>query len=153
DFHARLKANSEALGRAQEIKDLAGDSLTNQLVQETVVQSILIDADNYAQAPRKIRAYDANAAALRRIRALSDSPRLVALIDDLTRLDEEERRAADSEVLETLAAGDRPKAQWLYANRYKPLMARSEELIRELVAAADERAARATEEIAADNER
>jgi two-component system, sensor histidine kinase and response regulator len=153
DVKGGLEANTRELGRAREVKELAAEAHAHLLTQEVVMQAVLIDPEDYAEADRKIAAYDANLATLRRLQATSDSPELRAAVGRLIGLVENEFVAGDMEILETIGRGDQAAARHLFTTRYKPLMATAADHVRIVGQLAEAAADAAEDRMTAENER
>jgi methyl-accepting chemotaxis protein len=151
NFKERIEVNTRQLILDREIAHLTHEALTNLLIQETVVQQLLLNPDNFADAPRKIEAYDANVLVLQRLYELSQSSRMRSVIDRLIALEGAEFREADTQILESIG-NDRKTAETIYATRYRPMLMEFHELARELGQLAD-REAEATAQLIESNNR
>jgi methyl-accepting chemotaxis protein len=141
------------MARARSVQSLADRSLALILTQEAVTNSILMDPDNIVEAPRKIEAYDALQATLKQMRSLSTNPKLLDLIEQMTKLEVVELRPLDTQILENMAGGDLAAAKKVYSEHYRPLQERYATLVHQLgdLAAAD--ASAAQESAVAKNDR
>ena len=128
----RIGAEFAALGRARDLQDLANRSLSLILVQEAVTQSILADAENIVEAPRKIEAYDDLAAVLKTMQASANDPEINRVVDEMNELERQSLRPLDTQILEKTAEGTGEGARKLFREQYRPALERYTALVRRL---------------------
>jgi methyl-accepting chemotaxis protein len=141
------------LVEAQQVKELAGASLTLLLTEETVTKSVLISLDNMIEVPRKVQAYDDNIAALAKMKSLSKSAEVLSLVQQLEDLTDKELRPVDTIVLETLGEGKLEEAKQVYFSKYEPVRAKYEALTRKLGEVADQAVKHTTDQMVSSNRR
>jgi methyl-accepting chemotaxis protein len=134
---ASLRDNSQKLIAAREVKELAVQSLALLLVQDDASKAMMLDADSMEAGMRKIKAYDDGQAVFQKMLALTHSPEVRALIEQLQQIDEKELRPLDTKLLEIMAEGKADVTRKLYATEYEPARARCEALVRQIVDAAE----------------
>jgi methyl-accepting chemotaxis protein len=146
-----LTSNADDLLAARRVVELAAHSLSLVLTQDDVTKEILLSVDRITEAERKIAAYDENRAVLDQIAALSRSPELARVLDEMRRMEDEQLRPLDSQILETLIGQGPAAAQSLYFARYEPLRNDYADLSQRLTREAERVAREAEAELAIKN--
>jgi methyl-accepting chemotaxis protein len=133
-FQGRQRIGGEfaALGRARDLQDMANRSLNLILVQEAVTQSILADAENIVEAPRKIEAYDDLAAVLKAMQASANDVEINRIVGEMNQLERASLRPLDTQILEKTAEGTGDAARKLFREQYRPELDRYTALVRQL---------------------
>jgi len=129
----RNRAELERAIRAAKVKEEALTTLSLLLTQDDASKQLLIDPENTTAASRKIAAYDAAIESMRRMRELSNSAELLHLMDAMQKLDEQQLRPLDEELLEAMLGGDAAVARTLYFEKYEPVRAEYEQTLRQAV--------------------
>ena len=147
-----LDTNASDVIRAKQVKELAVSALALLLTQDDATKAMLLDPAKLADsAGKKIEAYDRHQATLAKMRALSPSPQISGLIEQLDTIDQHKLRPLDTLVLEGLAEGNAQEMQHLYFSQYEPLRAEYEALVKQLGAVAEQDAEAAVKAMAASN--
>ena len=149
----RIGAEFAALGRARDLQDMANRSLNLILVQEAVTQSILADAENIVEAPRKIEAYDDLAATLKALQATANDAEINRVVDEMNQLERASLRPLDTQILEKTAEGTGEGARKLFREQYRPALERYTALVHELGTIAGAKAQMAEKSAMATNRR
>lgn len=144
-LHARRRMGDDlaALGRAQNLKDLANHSWSLVLVQEAVTQSILADPENIMEAPRKIEAYDDLAETLKTMQTTAADPAINRIVEEMNALERTTLRPLDTQILEKMAEGSGEAARKLFRDSYKSALETYITLVRRLGSIAGARAEQA----------
>ena len=154
-FQGRQRIGGEfaALVRARDLQDLANRSLNLILIQEAVTQSILADAENIVEAPRKIEAYDDLAATLTSMRASANDAEVNQIVDQMNELERTALRPLDTQILEKTAEGTGEGARKLFREQYRPVLERYTGLVHRLGTIAQAKAQQAEKDALATNRR
>jgi len=115
-----LFSNAQELIDMLRIGVLAERSRGLLLIQDDVTKELFLDPSAIELAERKIDAHDQNRGILIELHGLSGSPELVDIVDGMIAL-EGQIRPLDTEILETLLAGDAESARALYFGRYREM--------------------------------
>lgn len=146
-----LKNNARELIEARQIKEYAVHSLALLLTQDDASKEMILNPDSPTSGRRKISAYDENTALLERIGKLAPSDNIRKIIKDLAAIDENQLRPIDTELLEAIGEGNADSAKKLYFEKYEPVRASYEHLIRQLCDAAEANATAAAASLDAKN--
>jgi len=135
---ARLEVQATKLVNTLQVKELAITSLSLVLLQDDLAKSVLLEPERLQSlSEQKISAYDENLEIFERLKTLSSSEELRAIIDQLNEIDESSLRPLDSEILELLLSGRSEAARQAYFSRYVPVRNRYSDLVRQLTEEAD----------------
>ncbi len=154
-FHGRNRIGGEfaALVRARDLQDMANRSLSLILVQEAVTQSILADAENIVEAPRKIEAYDDLAGVLKNMRETANDAEINRVVDQMNELERALLRPLDTQILEKTAEGTGDGARKLFRDQYRPALERYTGLVHQLATIAQAKSQQAEKDALATNRR
>ena len=141
-LHSNAQKIQELI-EARSIKELAIISQGRLFAQNDAIKAMLIDINDADASQRKIEAYDAFQNSIARLAALSRSPALTSLIQQMRDLDEKELQPIDTRVLEAMGGGDGDAARKIYLNEYEPVRARYALLVDQLCAEAEKLAQQA----------
>jgi methyl-accepting chemotaxis protein len=135
-----LFSNARELIDTLRVGGLAERSRGLILIQDDVTKELFLDPSAIELAERKISAYDQNLAILQELRALSSSPELDSIVEQMIAL-EAQIRPLDTQILEVLLAGkagDVGRARELYFGRYREIRREFEELSVAMAALSEE---------------
>jgi methyl-accepting chemotaxis protein len=147
-----LQSNAQELVAARRVKELAVNSLALLLTQDDASKGLLMDMGTDT-ALRKIEAYDTAQKTFEQMQQMTRVPEMLALIEELKRMDEKELRPLDTRVLETIGGTNADAAKKIYFTEYEPVRAKYETALRRLVDAAEKAAQVAAQDMTAKNQR
>ena len=128
--HRALKQNAAELIAARRVKELAETALALLLTQDDATKSMLLHPEDLGVGDRKLVAYDASIVVFRQMEELTPSAKLKGLIGQLRKIDDQELRPLDTELLENLLGGKPAEAKAIYYKKYEPARARYEATLR-----------------------
>jgi methyl-accepting chemotaxis protein len=149
--HRGVRHNARELARADKVNELAVRSLALLLTQDDSSKVMLIDPTKIDVGKRKLDAYDQAVKVFQEIGELTRSGEVLASLGDLKRIDTEQLRPLDEELLEVMLGGDSKAAARMYFEKYEPIRAQFESEVRNLGAAAHREADRAAEAVEANS--
>ena len=85
-----LRENPQDLIQARELKELAATSLALLLTQDDATKALMLDISNARASRRKAQAYGEIQATFEKMRRLTSSPGLLARIEQLRQIDEQQ---------------------------------------------------------------
>jgi methyl-accepting chemotaxis protein len=139
-----LNTNAQELFEARQLQERALRSLNLLLTQDDASKALLIDMENADAGERKIGAYDEMQAIFALMKTSAGASGVRELIEQLEQIDQKELRPLDTQLLETMGAGQSEEARAMYFQKYEPIRARFEAGTRQLISIAEKNAAAAT---------
>jgi len=127
-----LATNSRALVEARQLKEMAVESLALIYQQDDASKALIINPEDPEAGKAKIAAYDRNVALLKRMMAASADSEVRGLLAAMQRIDDQQLRDLDTQLLETLGEGRVAEGRKLYQERYVPARKGYEGKAREL---------------------
>jgi methyl-accepting chemotaxis protein len=152
EIKVRTDAQAAELVNTLQVKEFAVTSLSLVLLQDDLAKTVLLEPERLQSlSEQKISAYDANLAIFERLKSLSGSQEIRAIIAQLNEIDERSLRPLDSKVLELLLSGKPDEARQTYFSEYVPVRNRYGDLVRELKEVADRKSRSATSQMKDNN--
>lgn len=128
--HRGLKQNAAELIDARRVKEMAETALALLLTQDDATKSLLLRPEELDVSNRKTSAYDASLKVFLQMEELTTSAKLKELIGQLRKIDDQELRPIDTDLLENLLGGKPEEAKAIYFKKYEPARARYEATLR-----------------------
>ena len=149
--HLGVRHNARELARAGKVNELAVRSLALLLTQDDSSKVMLIDPTRMEVGTRKLEAYDQGVNVFQEIGEITRSHEVVESLARLKKIDADQLRPLDEELLEAMLGGDSKAAAKMYFEKYEPIRGQFESEVRNLGAAAEREAARAAEAVEANS--
>ncbi|MFT3710237.1 MAG: ATP-binding protein [Archangium sp.] len=143
-----LAESARVLERTGKLRLLGVEVSREVLVQEAATQTMLLDPDQLADvSDTKIAAFDRQLAKTKELEQLAPDQRVRNVVRELERIDSEQLKPIDEQLLEKMAGGELDEGRALYKEKYLPARAQYASEIAQLSEAADSLAREAEGEL------